>query len=98
MIRFGVQHMLRRMALGSLVLGSLLAFSAAISWAAGPSDEYLKLVVKLIGDNDREFRAAALDQVRSGAGGVETTKVLAALLPKLDGTGQAALIGALAER
>jgi HEAT repeat protein len=90
--------MLRRIALGSLVLGSWLAFSAAVGWAAGPSDEYLQLVVKLIGDNDREFRAAALDQVRSGAGGTETTKVLASLLPKLDAAAQAALIGALAER
>src|SRR5260370_40809852 len=63
-----------------------------------PSDEFVQLIVKLIGDGDREFRAAGLEQVRTAAKGAGLTKLFAAQLTKLDSSGQAALLGALADR
>ena len=90
--------MLRRTVFGGLVLGSLILFPSAKSFAADAPEEFLQLVVKLIGDSDREFRAAGLDHVRSSAGGTEGTRLFAGLLPKLEPAGQSALIRALAER
>ncbi len=89
--------MLWRTVLGWLVLGALL-FPPSTLIAADAPDEFLQLVVKLIGDSDREFRAAALDHVRSGAGGSEGTKLFVDRLRELDSAGQAALVSALADR
>src|SRR5260370_37969370 len=63
-----------------------------------PSDEFVQLIVKLIGDGDREFRAAGLEQVRTAARGTSLTRLFAAQLTKLDSSGQVALLGALADR
>ena len=90
--------MLRRTVLGWSVLGSLLLFPSAMSIAADTPDEFLQLVVKLIDDSDREFRAAGLDQVRTGAGGSAGTKLFAGRLLELDSAGQPALVSALADR
>ena len=49
-----------------------------------PSDEFVKMIVKLIGDSDREFRAAGLEQVRAGAKGAAATQTFAAQLTTLD--------------
>jgi HEAT repeat protein len=81
--------------MGWIVLGLL----AAPSWAADDQpNELQQMVVKLIGENDKLFRAAGLDQVRSGAKGEGATKLFAAQLPKLDPAGQVALLSALADR
>ena len=56
------------------------------------------MIVKLIGENDNDFRAAGLDQIRTGAKGAAATKLFAAQLPKLDAAAQAALLVALADR
>ncbi|HEY3968313.1 MAG TPA: HEAT repeat domain-containing protein [Planctomycetaceae bacterium] len=91
--------MVRRLLIGGMVCGSLLLFSVATLPAAGEkADDLLPMVVKLIGDKDKEFRAAGLDQVRTGAKGPEATKLFAAQLPKLDESAQVALLSALADR
>ena len=63
-----------------------------------PSDEFVKMIVKLIGDSDREFRAAGLDQVRTSAKGAAATQAFAAQLTKLDAEHQIALLSALNDR
>ena len=81
-----------------VVMGSLLLSASQTSIAADTSDEYRQLVVKLIGDNDPEFRAAGLDQVRTAAKGSDATKLFASRLPELNPEGQMALVSALADR
>lgn len=66
--------------------------------AADAGDELVAQIVKLLANPDREFRAAALEQIRSSARGAAHTRAFAAQLPKLDTAAQAALIAALAER
>jgi HEAT repeat protein len=90
--------MLWRSFFQAVVLGLLLLAPVVKSFAAEAPDEFLQLVVKLIGDSDREFRAAGLDHVRSAAGGPEGTRLFASRLPLLEPAGQVALISALAER
>jgi HEAT repeat protein len=68
-------------------------------WGADqPSEAFLRQVVGLIGQDDREFRAAGLEQVRTGAPGTAATELFASQLPKLKPEGQAALLSALADR
>lgn len=62
------------------------------------SDELVKLIVKLIQDPDREFRAAGLEKVRTSAKGAAATQLFAAQLKNLDAAGQTALLSALADR
>lgn len=62
------------------------------------SDELVSMIVKLIGESDREFRAAGLEKVRSAAKGAAATQMFAAQLSKLDAAGQVALLSALADR
>lgn len=77
----------------------LPVFSAAIAWADDrQSDELVKLIVKLIHDPDREFRAAGLEKVRTSAKGAPATQLFSDQLKKLDALGQAALLNALADR
>ncbi len=63
-----------------------------------PSDELVKLIVKLIQNPDREFRAAGLEKVRTSAKGAAATKLFADQLKSLDAAGQTALLSALADR
>jgi HEAT repeat protein len=84
---------------GLCVLGLLLVPSTATLPAADAQpDEFVQQIVKLIGDNDREFRAAGLEQVRTAARGPTYTQLFAAQLPKLHADGQIALLDALADR
>jgi HEAT repeat protein len=66
--------------------------------AEQPSDEFLQQIVKLLGDPDREFRAAGLEQVRTGAKGTAATKLFTSQLANLDAGAQVALLSALADR
>ena len=63
-----------------------------------PSDEFVQMIVKLIGDSDREFRAAGLDQIRTSAKGAAATQTFAAQLKTLDAEHQIALLSALTDR
>ncbi len=66
--------------------------------AADDPDEALNLAISLVGDTDKELRAAGLQQVREGIKGTAATKKLTALLPKLSPEAQIGLLGALADR
>ena len=90
--------MLRRISLSVLVLTLFAAMSQFGRADDKSSEELVKLIVKLIGDPDREFRAAGLEKVRSSAKGAAATQVFAAQLAKLDAAGQMALLNALADR
>jgi HEAT repeat protein len=81
-----------------LILAGLATMSPAQLRAADASDELVQQIVKLIGNPDREFRAAALEQVRTSAKGADRTRTFASQLPKLEATAQAELIRALADR
>ncbi len=88
-----------RVWVGSFVTVSLLVLSTtALPAAEKQSDEHIQRILKLIGDKDRDFRAAGLEQVRSSARGPELTRVFAGELSKLDSEGQIALLDALADR
>lgn len=90
--------MARQPSLGLLILGLIFVLSSTGPAAEQPSEELLQQIVKLIGDPDREFRAAALEQIRSGVKGAAATQAFAAQLPKLDAGGQVALLSSLADR
>ena len=97
--------MVRRMFDRMILLGLASLISAAMpgagrhaSAADAQSDDFVKMIVKLIGERDKEFRAAGLEQVRTAARGAEFTRLFAAQLPKLDASGQVALLSALADR
>ncbi|MBI3865734.1 MAG: HEAT repeat domain-containing protein, partial [Planctomycetia bacterium] len=81
-----------------LALGSVWVLTPGSLRADDKTDQLVQMVVKLLGEQDREFRAAGLDQVRTGAKGTAATKAFAAQLPKLDTSAQAALLSALADR
>jgi len=91
--------MVRQTVLVWIVFGSLSVLPAATLPAADEKpDELLQMIVKLLSDKDREFRAAGLEQIRSGAKGPAATKLFAAQLPKLDASAEVALLSALADR
>ncbi|MBS0260675.1 MAG: HEAT repeat domain-containing protein [Planctomycetes bacterium] len=60
--------------------------------------ELRQQIVALLSNPDREFRAAGLDQIRTGVKGTEHTQFFASQLAKLPPDGQVALLGALADR
>lgn len=90
--------MLRRISLSLLILTLFAGMSQFVRADEKSSEELVKLIVKLIGDPDREFRAAGLEKVRSSAKGAAATQVFASQLAKLDAAGQMALLSALADR
>jgi hypothetical protein len=91
--------MLRQVMRCLLITGLLFVLPATgTSAAENPSDELVQQIVRLIGDPDREFRAAGLEQVRTGAKGAAATTLFASQLAKLDAGGQVALLNALADR
>lgn len=63
-----------------------------------PNDALVTLIVKLIQNPDREFRAAGLEKIRSSAKGAKATQLFAQQLKTLDPSGQSALLSALADR
>src|SRR5690348_6604003 len=92
--------MRRHANLCSIVLMCLIAAAAGATPAdaADASNELVDQIVKLLGNPDREFRAAALEQVRTAAKGSDQTKKFAARLPTLESSVRAELITALADR
>ena len=79
----------------------LFSLFSAISFgfaADKSSDELVRMIVALIGNSDREFRAAGLDKLRTSAKGTSATQTFAAQLSKLDSDGQVALLSALGDR
>jgi HEAT repeat protein len=71
----------------------------AMAWGKEePADELVSLIVDSLHENDKELRAAGLDQIRTGAKGEAATRQFAAQLPKLSADAQAGLLGALADR
>ena len=79
-----------------LILAALCAVPLAVR--ADSSDDLVNQIIPLLSHPDREFRAAALEKVRTAAKGAAATQTFAAQLPKLDPSGQAALITALGDR
>lgn len=79
---------------------TLVCIATAIAGQAraAAADELENQIIKLLADPDREFRAAALEQVRSAAAGADHTRTFAAQLPKLDASAQVELIAALGDR
>lgn len=92
--------MTRRTTFSHWLAVGLISFSAVTnSWAADqPSDDFLKMIVNLLGDPDREFRAAGLEQIRNSAKGATATQLFAGQLANLDDDGKIALLNALADR
>src|SRR5262245_26212701 len=91
--------MIRQTVLAGIVLALWSVLPAATVLAADQkADDVVPMIIKLLDNKDVEFRAAGLDQVRSGAKGAAATKAFAAQLPKLDGSAQVALLSALADR
>ncbi|MBM4076187.1 MAG: hypothetical protein FJ267_11125, partial [Planctomycetes bacterium] len=81
-----------------LGLFCVIAISAASGPAIYAADPLVDQIVKLIRNPDREFRAAALEQVRKGAPGQSRTETFAALLSQLEPAAQAELVNALGDR
>src|SRR5205814_7657948 len=84
---YGDYGMAPRTMIGWIVMGSLLLPTATLR-ADEQADDYLRMVVGLLGEKDTEFRAAGLDHVRSSAKAPWATKLFAAQLPKLDAAAQ----------
>jgi HEAT repeat protein len=82
-----------------LIILALIAAPIGSVYAAGSSsDQLVAKIIRLIGDNDREFRAAGLEKVRTAAPGASNTELFAAQLTKLGPDAQIALLDALADR
>ncbi len=79
-----------------LILVALCTVPLAVR--ADGSDDLVNQIIPLLSHPDREFRAAALEKVRTAAKGTAATQTFAAQLPKLDPSAQAALITALGDR
>lgn len=78
---------------------SIALLSAAPAAADDEADgELIELVVGLLRDNDKDIRALALEQVRTGAAGAAATEAFAGQLPRLAPEAQVALLSALADR
>jgi HEAT repeat protein len=91
--------MLQRVLFGLIALCLMAVLPPAEAWATeSPSDDLVQMIVKLIGDPDKEFRAAGLDKLRTSAKGAAATQQFTSILPKLDSQGQVALLSALADR
>ena len=81
------------------LLLTILAVSASPAIGrADTTDDLVPQIIKLLNHPDVEFRAAALDKVRTSARGTAQTQTFAAQLPKLDASARAALITALGDR
>jgi HEAT repeat protein len=87
-----------RMLLVGLCAVTTLGTAASSGRAADAAPDAVALVVDLLGRDDVEFRAIALERVRLGLTGEAATSTLAALISKLPPPRQVELLGALAER
>lgn len=84
--------------LSIVLFAAMLASPRSATIAADAGDELVAQVIKLLGNPDPEFRAAALNQIRKSARGTAATEAFASQLPKLEPPAQAALITALGDR
>jgi HEAT repeat protein len=66
--------------------------------ASFAQDDLVDLVVGFLGDEDKEVRSLAFEQIRNDAKGEAATKIFAAQLPKLAADAQVGLLSALADR
>ena len=89
---------LRALACAVLFLSVAVGPGGDPARAEDASDEQVQTIIDLLSDKDKDLRAVALQQVREGIKGAAATRRFAALLPKLPSDGQAALLGALADR
>lgn len=83
---------------GLVVAILFLGLTSLAVGADQASDELVKMIVRLLGESDREFRAAGLDQVRNSAKGAAATKAFTGQLKSLKPDGQVALLAALGDR
>lgn len=83
---------------GTLCLAVLFSSTSKSPAQEGTGDELVPLVVKLLGEKDKDMRSLGLEQVRTEAKGSAATRQFAAQLPKLPSGVQAALLRALADR
>ncbi len=86
------------MSLYSVSCVAVIFAVADASLADEPADELVQLVVNLLGEEDKDLRALALEQVRTEAKGQTATRQFAAQLPKLPPASQVGLLSALADR
>lgn len=81
------------------VTAALMLGLAAFSPGQDPSDETLvPLILNLLGDQDKEVRSLALEQIRTQAKGATATNLFAAQLPQLAAEVQTELLSALTDR
>ena len=66
--------------------------------AAGADEEAVDLILSLLGEEDRDMRALAFQQIREEVPGAAATKKFVAALPKLPPEVQAGLLEALGDR
>jgi HEAT repeat protein len=83
-------------AVAAILAAAFLAPS--IPARAADSADAVAMVVDLLGRDDVEFRAIALERIRHGLKGDAATSTIAALLSKLSPARQVELLAALAER
>ena len=79
-------------------LAALVGRSRVLSDTEDTPGGLVHLIVKCLGDNDKEVRAVGLQLVRESAKGPDATKQFATVLPTLPVEVQIALLGALADR
>jgi len=79
--------------------GFLLALLAAATGAQDQAgSELVQMVVRLLGDQDKDVRSLGLEQVRGGVKGAVATRKFAAQLAQLAPAAQVGLLKALADR
>ena len=81
---------------GCLVITMAMAFASLAQEQAG--DEFVPLVINLLGDKDKDMRALGLEQIRTQAKGEAATRQFAAQLPQLPPDVQVGLLSALTDR
>lgn len=92
---------MKKQCLLSCVVGLALACPASFAGAQEAEEageELIQMVIELMADQDKDIRAAGLDQVRGEAKGTKATLQFAAQLFKLPDDAQVALLSALADR
>lgn len=87
-------------ALACLLLFGIVGFPSSPLRAQeeDTDDPVVQMIVELLGDEDRDMRALALQQIREEAPGEAATKTFIGILPKLAAQGQAELLEALGDR
>ncbi|MGA2067416.1 MAG: HEAT repeat domain-containing protein [Thermoguttaceae bacterium] len=82
----------------ALLCSAAVGLGGDLPKAENAGEEVVQTVIGLVSDQDKDLRAVGLQQVRDDAKGAAATRQFAGLLPRLSPDGQAALLGALADR